>query len=276
MGLSSNILWHQTNKDAFEKILKARKLTLGYSREKFFDGSMILAFPMVSLCDLPFSEMGDYLGKYGDYTIGFSREWGKKNAFTPVWYCETDSESEFQLKEMLSSNYRDAALDILAYVKPVEGELETKEYVFDNYRYYDEREVRIVPINDVLRKYEIPRYLESNEYEQYKKDHGGSPLIPLYISFEWSDIKYLIVWRENQIEPLRKKLEKFGCDNHSIGIFSQNRIKHDFIGVAHNVGRKKKNIERAQKMRDMEATIKSQEESRQQLKQSLENILKQL
>ena len=114
------------------------------------------------------------------------------------------------------------------------------------------------------------------EYEQYKKDHGGSPLIPLYISFEWSDIKYLIVWRENQIEPLRKKLEKFGCDNHSIGIFSQNRIKHDFIGVAHNVGRKKKNIERAQKMRDMEATIKSQEESRQQLKQSLENILKQL
>ena len=276
MGLSSNILWHQTNRDAFEKILKARKLTLGYSREKFFDGSLVLAFPMVSLCDLPFSEMGEYLGKYGDYTIGFSREWGKKNAFTPVWYCETYSDSEYQLFKMLSSNNRNVALDILSYVKPVEGELETKEYVYDNYRYYDEREVRLVPIKEVLSKHEISRYLDSNGYEKYKKDHDDSPLIPLYISFEWADIKYLIVKRENQIEPFRKKLEKFGCDNHSIGIFSQNRIKQDFIGVAHNVGRKKRNIERAQKMRDMEATIKSLKESRHQMIQSLENILKEI
>ena len=276
MGLSSNILWHQTNRDSFEKILKARKLTLGYSREKFFNGSLVLAFPMVSLCDLPVSEMGDYLGKYGNYTIGFSREWGKKNAFTPVWYCETNSDSEFQLKELLSSNYPDAALDILAYVKPVEGELETKEFVYDNYRYYDEREVRFVPIKEVLTKYEIPRTLDSNGYEKYKKDHGDSPLIPLYIPFKWTDIKYIIVWRENQIEPFRKMLEKYGCDNHSIGIFSQNRIKQDFIGVAHNIGRKKKNIERAQKMRDMEATIKSLKKSRQQMIQSLESILKEI
>lgn len=54
-------------------------------------GDIEAAFPMVSFCDLPFSEIGDYLKKYGGYSIGLSREWGIKNFFSTVWYCEPSS-----------------------------------------------------------------------------------------------------------------------------------------------------------------------------------------
>lgn len=86
MGLSSNLLWHQTDRESIELILRTQKLLFSYSRENNLWDNSVTAYPMISLCDLPFSEMSDYLGKYGDYTLGFSRSWGIENHFNPVWY----------------------------------------------------------------------------------------------------------------------------------------------------------------------------------------------
>ena len=79
MGLSSNILWHQTTFNSMRKILASRMVSCSYSIE---DTSFLIggktAFAMVSMCDLPFSELATYLDKYGGYTLGFSRSWGKR------------------------------------------------------------------------------------------------------------------------------------------------------------------------------------------------------
>lgn len=94
MGLSSNVLWHQTKKDGLMGILKAKKLYFSYSLENILSFRKIggIAFPMISLCDLPLSEFTDSKWAYGDYAIGLSREWGEKNGFNPVCYCHANSD----------------------------------------------------------------------------------------------------------------------------------------------------------------------------------------
>src|SRR5437660_12748311 len=42
------------------------------------------ALPMVCFCDLPLSQTGFHLSVYGDYGIGLTKEWGKRNGIAPV------------------------------------------------------------------------------------------------------------------------------------------------------------------------------------------------
>ena len=236
MGLSSNLLWHQTDRESIELILRSQKLLFSYSREQNLWDDSQTAYPMISLCDLPFSEMSDYLGKYGDYTIGFNRTWGLMNHFNPVWYCDQDSFAKRHIQEEVENGN----LSIAAYVKPVEDALETQKYIYKNYRYYDEREVRIVPSRKAMEEINEKWSLSSNEYEEYKKQHVDKAIIPkIFIPFSWSDVRFIIVKAENQINHFKKMLADLKCDNTSIGIFSQKRVRQDFIGVAHNIKRVK-------------------------------------
>lgn len=79
MGLSSNVLWHQTKKDGLMGILKSRKLYYSYCIENIISSSKMkgIVIPMVSLCDLPLAEFGAGKWAYGNYAIGLSRKWGK-------------------------------------------------------------------------------------------------------------------------------------------------------------------------------------------------------
>ena len=93
MGLSSNILWHQTSEDGFYEILKSRELRYSYSLERIIllFGLKPVAFPMISVSDYPFSEIGNNKWTYGDYCIGFSQKWGEHVGFSPVCYCSYGS-----------------------------------------------------------------------------------------------------------------------------------------------------------------------------------------
>lgn len=134
MGLSSNTFWHQTRKDGLKGIINSQCLYYGYSLEDLTPAgyNVKFAYPMVSVCDLPLSETGNYLKKYGDYTLGFSSEWGKKHGFSTVWY-------------------------------------------YKNYRFYYERELRLVP--DFKTLSEINESPILWDYEEYKKIHKGSSLL---------------------------------------------------------------------------------------------------
>lgn len=238
MGLSSNILWHQTDLEGINHILKDKGLKFAYSREIVPGDDTKRAYPMISLCDLPFAEIGDYLAKYGDYSIGFSREWGLRNHFNSVWYCDKNSNAESFIKEEIArGNY-----ELASYVKPVEGVLETKKYHYYNYRYYDEREIRLVASKDEIERIKEQWLLSEYEYDKYKQNHNDKPVIDnteIMVKFEWSDIKYIIVKSETQVKSFREKLNSLNCDNHSIGIFPQKRVRQDFIGVAHNAKKEK-------------------------------------
>lgn len=69
-----------------------------------------------------------------------------------------------------------------------------------------------------------------------KKSNGGkSTISKFHIDFDWFDVRYIIVKSENQLGFFRRLLDSLKCDNNTIGIFTQKRVRQDFIGVAHNI-----------------------------------------
>ena len=240
MGLSSNILWHQTNYRNLRKILKDKRILCSYGMEDLsFVSGQKLAFPMVSMCDLPFSELLSYQGKYGDYSIGLSRDWGIKNKFNPVWYCDPQSAVTEALREIFDGLMKNCPqgilflMHILSYVKPVEGELIRHDY--KSYRFYDEREVRFVPSMIEMLKRSVTPILYGEEYDQYKEDHGGVSTLVYGVDFEWENVKYIIVKEDKQIDSFRRLLNRLGCPSEAIHVFSATQVKYDFIGGDHNI-----------------------------------------
>lgn len=194
---------------------------------------------MVSMCDLPFSEMSSYQGKYGDYAIGLSRDWGVQHKFNPVWYCDAKSMAADALrngfKNLTDDQSKDILLliNILSHVKLVEGELTRHNYKC--YRFYDEREVRFVPsLLYMVNAGHVP-VLNEADYNVYKANNGGASTLDFGVEFDWPDIKYLIVKEDRHIQVFRKMLTKLGCPPESVHIFSSNQVKDDFIGSDHNV-----------------------------------------
>ena len=247
MGLSSNILWHQTDKNSLKNILKVRGLFYAYPSESIPGVNLEIAFPMISLCDICFSDLSEYLNKYNGYLLGLSREWGVQNGFNPVMYCEAESLICRTLIKSLSTAISDedshtpserlTYMSLLSYVKVVEGPLPDKG--IDKYRFYDEREIRLVlPFCSAKAKGCKPLIVGKESVQQYKDKHGGKKHLfngerPIGRSFKWDDIKYLIVESESDAEEFRGHLDSLGCSNKSIVICTHDQVMHDFIGVGH-------------------------------------------
>ena len=126
MGLSSNILWHQTKKDAFFRILRSKEFLYSYCVEKVFPikENQGLAIPMISMSDFPFSEISNNKWAYGDYAIGLSREWGIRNRFSPVLYCNRESYIYKHLTDLMDKAIKENNMDsffnclsLFSYVK---------------------------------------------------------------------------------------------------------------------------------------------------------------
>ena len=230
-----------TKKDAFMSILKNKQFRYSYSLErplpmKDMNG---VAFPMISMSDLPFSEIATTKWTYGDYAIGLSREWGVKNGFSPVWYCNIGSRVWLQLSKLVyeaathdDKGYFEMGMYLMSNVKYVQAPLISSKRRFKNYRFYDEREYRLVPTISDADKKAIPLYILEEHYEEFKKLNGSS-MLDFGVPFEYSDIKYLIVNSESNIEEVRKILSREGvCPN--ILIVTKKDVMEDFIGIEHN------------------------------------------
>ena len=90
---------------------------------------------------------------------------------------------------------------------------------FSNIRFYDEREWRLVPeLGADLFKY----LLNENQYNDYATRKKANREIQSLsrICFYPSDIKYIIIARENEIPTMIKKIEEIGGD-----LYTQNKLK---------------------------------------------------
>lgn len=241
MGLSSNVLWHMTKKDAFLSILKNKQFRYSYSLEKAFPVKDMkgVAFPMISMSDLPFSEIATTKWTYGDYAIGLSREWGVRNGFSPVWYCNVGSRVWLQLSKLVyeAATHDDKAyfgmgMYLMSNVKFVQAPLISPKRKFKNYRFYDEREYRLVPFITETDKEGIPPYILEEQYEEFKKENGSS-MLDFGVAFDYSDIKYLIVNSESNVEEVRKILSKEGSFSNIL-IVTKKDVMEDFVGIEHN------------------------------------------
>lgn len=247
MGLSSNILWHQTPFDALKTILRDHQLRFAYSLEKLEYStpreSLTFAYPMISICDLPFSEMGEYIGRYGDCCIGFYRQWAEDKQFCPVWYCSPTAHPLTFLmrnqKVMNSPKGKDVKIknmiyNQLAFMKNIEGPLPKKNY--EIFRFYDEREYRLTMTPAIWNnnKWEdLKLYMTEEEYAAYKDENGSSLLPPdFFVNFEYDDIYCIVVKDHNQQNEIRELYHKIGIKPKHI--FLTEEIETNFIGRGHN------------------------------------------
>lgn len=241
MGLSSNILWHQTQKDALKKILKQKSFRYSYSLEhvEAKNDTLECAFPMLSLCDIPFADIEDYLTKYGGNSIGLSREWGKRHGITPVVYCDPSSSLLNDSLGLIRHNM-DNGLDIFvaklfSHIKNHEGKL--PKYNYKKYRFYDEREVRITPSLDELDRFGHSPVLLKREYTTYKARNSNRSLLSnkLTIPFSYNDIRYFILRNEDSISEIKEILSKeINLSESNIGFFTIKQVREDIIGANHN------------------------------------------
>lgn len=239
MGLSSNVLWHQTNKKGLVGILKSKKLYFSYCLENLLASGDFkgIAFPMVSLSDLPLSEFGEGKWAYGNYAIGLSRNWGIQKGFNPVCYCQLGSDylKNMQLNLELAIKIGDnimieKALYPFAYMKLVEGPLPRKRFL--KYRYYDEKEIRLVPNKERIDGF--APFLIDGQYDSYKNTHGNSLLGAIGVDFSYSDICYLLVENEKGRKDVQTLLRNLGVDITQMVILTKQEVLGDIVGNNHN------------------------------------------
>ena len=237
MGLSSNILWHQTNKRSFYEILKSKKLLYSYCLERtiFLFQYKPIAFPMISVSDFPFSEISNNKWTYGNYCIGFKKKWGIKAGFSPVWYCSSSSRGLLLLNSLLEETIKTDEevrfkdyMFLFANIKFNQAPLNTDNNAFKEYRFYDEREWRAVPyITDKNNASVIP-FLTENGYKDFKNHNNGMSILDFVVDFQYDDINYIIVESEADIKNTREVV------GERVHIFTKDEIIEDVIGIDHH------------------------------------------
>jgi hypothetical protein len=211
-----------------------------------------VTIPMVSFCDIPLSHTKTHMRYYGYYGIGLSKSWGQKNGINPVLYTYKGSPLTASLRQSLSwihiryleieepapvspeawafiaplaraetkdgtpaNQYLelwDQLLRIQCLIKPYEGPFKRRNKSFKNVRFYDEREWRFVPeLGQDLIKCLLNEEDYNNPTARSKADYK---IQQARIPFEPSDIKYIIVYHDEEILPMIKVIEKIKGDRY--------------------------------------------------------------
>lgn len=222
MGLSSSALLHFTKdlKSLYGILEEGFKVK--HCRESFWlHGRKVdLHVPMVSFCDIPFSQIKEHIRSYGPYGVGLSRKWALTHRLNPVLYVQANSNLAESYEGLVKILYdheksgdvdrvpRTMAKDIARYIKNYEGALKIDGKVVDPYRYSDEREWRYVPpLSD-----DYPMMYVPEKFKATGKDVANGLLSHLRLNFELDDIKYLVIQSDDEIGGLISHIDKVKGD----------------------------------------------------------------
>lgn len=265
MNISSNTLFHFTDKI---------KNVIGILKEGFKphfcleDLNFILpdeptedlewAIPMVCFCDVPLSQSTNHRKTYGNYGIGMSKKWGmqEENKISPVLYAYHKSAITHSLlwmwiegRELLNqeqddadhtSTFHDHLHGVYCFTKLYKGKRwinMDKRYSNEDVRFYDEREWRFVPMHENRFEYVLPKnefldMLKQNDVNhELDRETGKLP----FLNFEPSDIEYILVTEEREINHIVKEIEqntnKYSNDDIKLlssKVISAKQIDEDF------------------------------------------------
>jgi len=245
MVISANTLFHFTNYDNLESIIKASGFLPRYSFESFIgNDKFIVAYPMVSFCDISLSQIYKHAIEYNKCGIGLSKNWGKESKINPVVYIDTasylskilyelilnlpivpkDEDVAINIKEKALKERIDRGFEISAFIKPLSGKIWDKSkwgFKLDNESeeifksFYDEKECRYVPnilderrnIKDSIPINFIPKTNfedENGRLDQGKYNKENQVIERYKLLFKHDDIKYIII--EDNIK--KKKIIK--------------------------------------------------------------------
>lgn len=214
MSISTNSIIHYTNsldnligilQEGFKIKYCSERLNLGKSRYSS------AAHPMISFCDIPLSASIQHFEAYGKYGIGFSKKWAFEIGINPVLYIDENSlfaENLYELikerrneKTNLTLKQKKEILHIKSYAKNYSGSFTRKNKIYKNYKFYDEREWRIVPDNNILG---AALFSISSKAYKSNKEKYNSRISSIRLEFDAKDISYIIVERTDEIPDIIK------------------------------------------------------------------------
>lgn len=251
MGISTNSIFHFTNsKDTLKSILKDGGFKITYCLEMFEldKGRLEAAIPMVSFSDIPLSKVETHLNKYGKYAIALSKKWAAKNGLNPVIYMQKQSTCaammepliidtfnndpygkitiRYTLKKVDEHNHEmndvfngdrankiNSLIGTLSFIKNHDGDLYRNNVLKQkNYRFYDEREWRYVPMYNDFDKVHLSYdpFMHKDEYYQWRDKTKRKEFLPdLLLRFDASDIEYILTKNDAEINNTIQLLSKF-------------------------------------------------------------------
>lgn len=224
MSLSSNSVIHFTKNITNLKAIISNNFRVHYCRETIYSKSkkMDLLIPMVSFCDIPFSQIMKHIDSYGNYGIGLKKCWAERKGLNPVFYIEKNSALSDNIIHNLYNKIKEGKLtigdldlqdkynlDFLRYLKNYQGDLCRKgKTKISEYRFSDEREWRYVISPDS--KYFA--FLKLSEEHQEKipslKRVFNKLVVNESLKFEPEDISYIIIKNEKERDTIIKELEE--------------------------------------------------------------------
>lgn len=249
MAISTNSVIHYTERFDFLKgILQDGGFRIKYCLETIdikAPNPFHVAYPMVSFCDIPLSEIKIHSDTYGSYGIGLTKNWAKKVGLNPVLYVEKHSRLAVHIQNQArrlyelntsgssDSNLQDEFFKLMSYCKNYEGRLVKGKINTDSYRFYDEKEWRIVALAS-----DINNTLDFVSGENYLKDKDSynNKIKECYVRFSQNDISYIIIDNEDEIPDILKVINDCYEDSAtskelkilSTKILTKNQIWNDF------------------------------------------------
>lgn len=184
-----------------------------------------IAFPMCCFCDIHLNKLVPHMNFYGPYGIGLNKSWGINHGIQPIQYINPSSSLMNDYRIVFSksfetsneervdvSDYSNYLLTNLLFMKPLEGKM-FRNGRYENRNFHDEKEWRYVPdVNKI--KTDLPliipqKHMNPKAYSAYSD--GVMKCDDLWLKFEYSNVKYLIVKDSNTrlelIEFIQNQIE---------------------------------------------------------------------
>ncbi len=267
MNISANSLFHFTRKrENLINIIKNGFFpsycieNIDFDLYKKIDGfiSTDIAFPMVCFCDIPLAQIQMHVHNFGGYAIGLTKEWGEQNGINPVMYELPDSNPikiikdclmdsiPYAIEENCEENEEKRRLNeignrlifFLKYLKPYKGRKWNGEGFYgEEIRFYNEKEWRYIPDYYKMREKDIQPFLKPQQYlDGNVKNQFNSKIQNAFkLLFTYTDIKYIIVQKEDEVQEIIRDIEFVKEDFNSseiklllTKILSLDRLKEDF------------------------------------------------
>jgi len=246
--LSSNNLYHYTNtkenllsiiENGFQPRYSLEKLGIDIKNKTLLAISHLLesdnsqssindefAIPMCCFCDIPLNLVDNHRTIYGNYAIGLKKDWGERQALSPVIYLPEDGETRVLFEKLVKNHQNyinggyvklknssilklhelfDAIVDLTMFVKPYSGFFEKGLYKNENHKFYDEREWRYKPSKMLCKS-----YMTKEEFNSFSSSETRNQQME-YIKFDLFDITDIIV-PEEEVDEFRElilKMPKF-------------------------------------------------------------------
>ena len=220
MVLSADCLFHFTPKIEYLYSILENEFRPRLSLERLPTiEEYVGALPMVCFCDIPLSQIKRHVREYGPYAIGLTKEWGVRKRLSPVLYTNPGSLAGEALERAMAQalgsgaggqvngSMWEALFRVASFVKPYKGKQARPDRQPHGVRFYDEREWRWIPdLPGSELRFGLDESAFGDTEERTRTNQALWDSGPL--SFEPSDIRYLIVAKEAEVLPLAKDIKK--------------------------------------------------------------------